>query len=296
MDTPRDTRKNVIILAFTLIVIMLGFGMVMPIFPFYIDALGASGVHLGLLMASYSLMQLFCAPIWGSVSDRIGRKPVLLLGILGNALSLVLYGFSTELWMLFAARILSGVLSSATLPTTMAYVSDSTSDDDRGGGMGQLGAAMGLGVILGPGLGGWLATDSLSTPFFIAAGLSLVSLALVWVLLPESLPAAARQAGEKMQTVQIGELWRALSSPIGVLLVLAFLASLGLTNFEAIFGLYALQKFAYGPERVGTILTVVGIVSAVMQGLCTGPLTRRWGEAGASRPAWLPAPGRSCCC
>jgi DHA1 family multidrug resistance protein-like MFS transporter len=288
LDTKADNRRNLAILAFTLAVVMLGFGMVIPIFPFYIDRLGAGGRELGWLIAAYSLTQFLFAPIWGGVCDRVGRKPVLMLGILGNGASLLMMGLATELWMLFVARTLAGVLSAATLPTTMAYVSDSTSEEERGGGMGKLGAAMGLGVILGPGLGGWLAGGSLSTPFFVAAGLSLLSLLLILLLLPESLPKEARQrARGKVSAIDVGELWRALFGPIGILLLMAFLLSFGLTNFEAIFGLYALERFGYGPEEVGTILVVIGIVSAVAQGALTGPLTRRWGEAAVIRASLL---------
>ena len=275
-------RKQITILSFTLVVVMMGFGMVIPIFPFYIECMGAGGRELGLLVAVYAFMQFLFAPVWGSVSDRIGRKPVLMLGMVGNGLTLLLMGLATRLWMLFIARTLSGILSSATLPTSMAYVSDSTSEEDRGGGIGILAAGMGLGVILGPGVGGWLAGESLSMPFFIGAGLSLLALLLIALLLPESLPAEARQQRDRKgkTTVQIGELWRALLfSPIGILLFMAFLVSFGLTNFEGIFGLYALEKFDYGPERVGTILMVIGVVSTIAQGALTGPLTKRWGEA-----------------
>ena len=141
-----------------------------------------------------------------------------------------------------------------------------------------LGAAMGLGLIIGPGLGGWLGADSLSMPFFISAGLALVALLLIFFLLPESLPAAARQAGS-VRTVQFGALWRALLSPIGILLALLFLVSFGLTNFEAVFGLYAAGKLGYGPDRVGMILLVVGVASTLGKATLIGPLTRRWGEA-----------------
>jgi DHA1 family multidrug resistance protein-like MFS transporter len=275
-----SNRKQIIILSFTLIVVMVGFGMVIPIFPFYIERLGASGSELGLLVATSALLEFIFAPVWGGISDRIGRKPVLMLGMVGYALSSLLFGLSTQLWMLFASRALSGILSSATLATALAYIGDSTSEEDRGGGMGILGAAMALGVILGPGMGGWLAGGSLSTPFFIAAGLSLVSLLLILFLLPESLPVEARKrTGGKVSTVQFGELWRALFSPIGILLCMVSLFSFALTNFEAIFGLYALEKFGYGPERVGTILMVVAIVSTIGKGALTGPTTKRWGEA-----------------
>lgn len=275
-----SNRKQILILSFALIVVMLGFGMVMPVFPFYIEEMGASGRHLGLLVATSSLLEFFFGPIWGGVSDRIGRKPVLMLGMIGYALSMVLFGLATELWMLFASRALSGILSSATLSTSLAYIGDSTSDEERGGGMGFLGAAMAFGLILGPGAGGWLAGGSLSTPFFVSAGLSLVALFLILLLLPESLPAEERaDVGGAIRTVQLGELRRALLGPLGVLLLMLTLFSFALTNFEAVFGLYALEKFDYGPERVGTILTVVAVVSTVGKAVLTGPTTRCWGEA-----------------
>jgi DHA1 family multidrug resistance protein-like MFS transporter len=276
-----SNRRNVAILSLTLGVVMLGFGMVMPIFPFYIDSMGASGSELGLLVAISPFMQLIMAPVWGGVSDRRGRKPVLFVGLLGYGLSMLLFGLATELWMLFAARGVGAILSAATMPTTMAYISDSTSDRDRGAGIGVLGAATGLGMVLGPALGGWLAADSLSTPFFLTAGVCLLTLVLIVFFLPESLPAASRQPGRTRFSplAQLKELWQALTGPLGVLLIMAFLVSFGLTCFQGIFGLYALKKYGYGTTEVGWILAVMGIVAALTQGLLTGPLTRRWGEA-----------------
>jgi DHA1 family multidrug resistance protein-like MFS transporter len=283
-----NNRKQIIILSFTLVVVMLGYGMVIPIFPFYVGRMGASGRELGLLVATSAFLEFLMAPIWGSVSDRTGRKPILTLGILGNGLSMLLFGLSTQLWMLFASRALAGILSSATLATAMAYAGDSTTEENRGSGIGMLGAAMGLGVIIGPGVGGWLGTGSLSLPFFVAAGLSLVSLLLIVSLLPESLPAEARQQAEgKVSTLQIGRLWRALSSPIGILLGLLFLVSFGLTNFESIFGLYAAIKFGYGPERVGVILMVIGVVSMLGKATLIGPVIRRWGEVAIIKSSLL---------
>jgi DHA1 family multidrug resistance protein-like MFS transporter len=274
-------NKNVIILSFALVIVSLGFGMVIPVFPFYIERFGGGGKELGLLVAVAAFTELIFGPVWGSLSDRVGRKPILMLGMVGYGLSSLLFGLATQLWMLYAARALSGVLSAATASTAMAYIGDSTSDEDRGGGMGILGAAGGLGLILGPGFGGWLGGVSLATPFFAAAGISLATVLLILFLLPESLPAQARQPGDrKIKTMRAkrGELWRALFSPIGILLFMAFLASFGLANFEAVFGLYALEKFSYGPERVGMILAVVGLVSTIGK-VFTGALTRRWGDA-----------------
>lgn len=283
-----NNRRNITLLFFTLVVVMMGFGMVIPILPFYIEHFGASGSALGFLMAIYATMQLIFAPIWGRLSDRHGRKPIILVGVLGNALSQLLFGLSTQLWMLFVARALAGILSSATLPTAMAYISDSTSEEDRGGGMGIIGAAMGVGMVIGPGLGGWLAGQSLSLPFFLAAALSMLALLLIGWLLPESLPQEARLAQAATEPeAQWRIMWQALFGPIGFLLVMAFLLSFGMTSFESIFGLYSLHRFAYGPGMVGSLLAVIGILSAIVQGGLTGPLTRRWGEAAVIRASLL---------
>ena len=260
---------------------MLGFGMVMPIMPFYIESMGASASELGLLLAISPFIQLVASPAWGSLSDRHGRKPVLVIGLLGYGISMFLFGLSTKLWMLFAARGIGALLSAATMPTTMAYIGDSTTEEERGGGMGILGAATGLGVVLGPALGGLLGSKSLSTPFFITAAVCILILLLVLLILPESLPPEARQdrAFRKEASTGIRELGNFLLGNAGILFFMAFLVSFGLTNFQGIFGYYALKKFGYGTEEVGWILTVVGIVAAVVQGTLTGPLTKRWGES-----------------
>jgi DHA1 family multidrug resistance protein-like MFS transporter len=227
--------------------------------------------------------------VWGSVSDRHGRKPVLAVGLLGYGIAMLFFGLSTELWMLFVARGVGALLSAATMPTTMAYVSDSTTEEERGGGMGVLGAAMGLGMILGPALGGLLGGASLSIPFFLTAAVCLLTLLLVLILLPESLsPEARRETATSVKPVaQVKALWGALLGPLGVLLFMAFLVSFGLTNFQGIFGYYALKKFGYGTEEVGWILTVTGLVSALTQGILTGPLTKRWGEAAVIKATLL---------
>jgi DHA1 family multidrug resistance protein-like MFS transporter len=288
MKPATNSRRNLYILAFSLVVVMLGYGIVIPVIPFYVEGMGAGGAELGLLIASYAFMRLIFGPLWGSLSDRIGRKPVLMIGVVGFAVAMFFFGLATELWMVFAARILSGLLSSATAPTTMAYIGDSTSEEERGRGMGVLGAAVGLGTVLGPGLGGLLSGDSLATPFFVAAGLSLLAVLLIYLLLPESLPAEARRTatsgglGEQVRLVR-----KALLSPIGALLLLAFVITFGITTFYGIFALYVLERFGYGAKEVGAILMGMGLVSAVGQGLLSGPATKRWGEARVIRVAVL---------
>lgn len=273
-------NRNLQILSFTLVVVMLGFGIIIPILPFYVEHFGGGGTAMGALMSAFSVAQFIFSPIWGSLSDRYGRKPILMVGILGNAISHLLFAFSTELWMLVASRALGGILSSATLPTAMAFISDSTSEKERGGGMGIVGAAMGIGMVLGPGLGGMMAGMSLQAPFYLAAALSMVSLLLVWVLLPESLAAEQRTTGKvKIQGPQIKEMISALTGPIGFLLILAFLHNFALTNFEGIYGFYAQKRYGYDEKTIGLILTVVGLVSAIVQGGLTGLVSKRFGDA-----------------
>jgi len=271
-------NRNVAVLSLTLIVVSLGFGMVIPVFPFLISDLGGGGTELGALVAVAAATELLFGPVWGGISDRIGRKPVLALGMFGFAVSLALFGIATELWMLYLFRALSGILTSAASSSAMAYIGDSIPQTERGGGMGILGAAGGLGLILGPGFGGGLATVSLSTPFFVGAGIALATVPLVVLLLPESLPTGG-PAGTGADRPGIRRMLNVvMRTPVRFLLLLAFLASFGLANFEAVFGLYALEKFRLGPGEVGVLLTVVGLVSTLGK-IFTGALTLRWGDA-----------------
>jgi DHA1 family multidrug resistance protein-like MFS transporter len=270
-------HRNLLILSFTLLVVMLGYAMVLPIMPFYIENLGAGGKELGWLMATYALMQLIFAPIWGVLSDRYGRKSILSVGILGYAVSMLMFGLSTTFWMLFAARSLSGILSSATMPTAMAYIGDNAPQEERGQGMGQLGAAMGIGVIFGPLLAGLLSTHWLALPFFVGSALAFAAFLLVILLLPEAraLPAAVADARPAFP-------WqtnlRVLAGPAGVLLLLVFIMSFGMTNFQGMLGLYVVDRFAFNTKQVGAIWMLMGAVLIVGQGALVGPLIRRLGE------------------
>jgi DHA1 family multidrug resistance protein-like MFS transporter len=272
------SKRNLTILIFVLFVVMLGYGLIIPIFPFYIEEMGAGGTELGLLTASYAVMRLIFGPIWGGLSDRYGRKPILLIGILGYVITMVWFGLANTLWMLFAARILSGVLSSATAPTTMAYIGDSAPEDERGGGMGLLGAAGGIGTIVGPAMGGFLGTASLSTPFFVAAGMAALSLVLAIIFLPESHP-VEEGPKEKEAIINLRRWWEAIRSPIGNLFALTFISTCGLMIFANVFGLYGLERFNYGPEQVGIIMMTLGLVSALTQGFLAGPATKKLGDA-----------------
>lgn len=272
-------NKSIAILFFTLIVVMLGFGVIIPILPFLVEKFGGSGVAMGGLMAVYSFMQFLFSPLWGDLSDRYGRKPLLIMGTVGNGLTMIGFGLSSSLWMLYVFRVLGGILSSATLPTAMAFIGDSTPEHERGGGMGIVGAAMGIGMVLGPGIGGMLGGKSMQAPFFLSAALSFLAMILIWLFLPESLHTDKRTTARKgFRGPQLSAMWSALLGPIGFLFVLAFIHNFAMSNFEGIFAYYAELRFGYTSQTIGIILTIVGLTSAVVQGALTGIATRKWGD------------------
>ena len=273
-----QNTRNLVILFVTLVIMMMGFGIIIPILPDLVVKFGGTGIEMGGLMAIFSAMQFLFSPMWGSLSDRFGRKPILMLGVFGNAISMLALGLSTQLWMLFAARGLAGILSSATLPTAMAYISDSTDEKSRGGGMGVIGAAMGLGMVLGPGAGGLLSGISLQAPFYFATALSLVAMFAIWVFLPESLALEKRETTFKLQGPQLRAMWESLFGPLAFLFIVAFMISFAMTNFEGIYAYYAKDRYNYGPETIGGILMAIGVVSSIAQGALTGIATRKFGE------------------
>jgi len=285
-----------------LVTVMLGFGIVIPLLPFYVSHFNASGAMMGLLMAIYSIMQFIFAPLWGRLSDRVGRKPVLLIGVAGYAISFAVMAFAPNLAMLIGARALAGILSSATLPTAMAYIADTTEAKDRAKGVGMMGAAMGVGMIFGPTLGGLLAaaalplpagllglmqtmydtdaqrTINLSVPFLFAGLLALVTLPVIHLALPESLHHSLRRDAPRPDGSRLDQLSAALKSPLGFLYMMALLLSFALANLEGVLGLYAKQQFGLGPDRIGLLMGAMGILAVIQQGFLIGPLTRRLGE------------------
>ena len=174
------------IIFFTVFLDLVGFGIVLPLLPFYATELGASPFEVGLIIASYSAMQFLFAPIWGALADRYGRRSLLLIGLFGSAMSYVVFGLARSLEVLLFSRVIAGIMG-ATIPVAQAYIADSTTAERRARGMGLIGAAFGLGFIFGPAIGGGLSTWGYSLPGFAAAGLSLAAAVAAWVWLPESL-------------------------------------------------------------------------------------------------------------
>ena len=288
--------RRLFVLLACLFVVMIGFGITLPVLPFYVERLAqAEGVtrqaivlHVTLLTAVYPIGQLVFAPIWGRWSDRTGRRRLLLMGMAGYVIAQILFGLASSLWLLYAARILGGVLSSATLPVSAAYVADATTDRERGRGMAWFGTATSLGFVVGPALGGLLARrdlhvtaryghmmiDGFSIPFFAAAALGLVTLAAAIRWLPESLPARARQSARTEPGLRI------MVRSLGPLLGLALAAQFALAMFEATFALHAQAILNYGPAEMGAVFVVCGLVMAVFQIGASGFLAGRIGAMG----------------
>lgn len=269
-----NTKKALPILFLVMFLVMVGFGIIIPVIPFYAEEIGATPTQLGLLMAVYSLMQLLFAPMWGRISDRIGRKPIIMVGILGLSLSFFLMAISTELWMLFAARIIGGFLSSANMPTVMAYVADITSEEDRGKGMGIIGASVGLGFIFGPAIGGIFSQSSLSIPFYLAGATSLITFLFVTFFLKESLSAEQRNSQKKENT----SLLKAFTGPLSMLFILQLFVSLSLAGLEATFAYFAAEKAGLASVELGYIFMIMGLAGAFVQGGLVGRLTKKLGE------------------
>ncbi len=269
-----NSKKALPLLFAVMFLVMVGFGIIIPVIPFYAEELGATPTQLGLLMAVYSLMQLLFAPMWGRISDRIGRKPVIMIGIFGLGLSFFMMALSTELWMLFAARIIGGFLSSANMPTVMAYVADITSEEDRGKGMGIIGAAVGLGFIFGPAIGGIFSRESLNVPFYLAGASSFITFFLVMAVLKESLSPEQRSN----QSAKRPGLFKALNGPVSILFFLQLFVSLSLAGLEASFAYFAAEKAGLGTVELGYIFMIMGFAGALVQGGLVGRMTKKYGE------------------
>lgn len=270
-------RKPLALIFLTIAVDLIGFGMIVPLLPLYAQHFGASAAWIAFLLASYSLMQFVFAPLWGRLSDRLGRRPVLLASIGGNVAALLLYAWAPTYGWLLAARLLAG-LCTANISVANAYVADVTAPEDRAKGMGLVGAAFGIGFVIGPFLGGELSRWGFATPALAAAGLGACNWLGAFAWLPESLPAAQRRQARRLGVWR--ERWRLLRATRGshVVLGLIFLQVLGFSMLEMALVLFANRRLGFEARGCGRIFAYVGIVMVVVQGGLIGRLTRRWGE------------------
>jgi DHA1 family tetracycline resistance protein-like MFS transporter len=255
---------------------LLSFGIVIPILPYYSKTFGASAFQLGWLMAAYSIAQFVCSPLWGSLSDRVGRRPVLLVTILLGASAMVATALAPTYGFLLAARFIAGAFA-ANISTANAYIADVTTEENRAKGMGVIGAGFGLGFIFGPAIGGLLAASgNFALPILCAAALGFLNFLFAFAVLEE--PARNKAPASRSRWTGLSDSFGKFRTglPIG----LFFLHTLAFTQLEVAFALFVLARFGYGPRGAGGFLAGMGVISAVLQGGLIGRLAKKYGEAG----------------
>lgn len=273
-------RKQIAVIMVLLMTVFIGFGIIIPVLP---EIVGE--IHLGWMLALYSLASFIMSPIWGSISDRVGRKPIIMIGILGFSISFFIFGMSVEhLWLLYVSRIIGGLFSGAVISCAVAYVADITTDEERTKGMGLVGMSIGLGFIFGPAIGGLLSIISLTIPFFVASSLALVTLFFSWALIEESFDEEKRKA---MREKPRESRWKAFEGPLKHLYVLGFLVSFTLAGLESILQYFQRDVFGAGPTHIGVMLLISGIVGAAIQGGYIRRYVKKGQEAGVIRTGLL---------
>jgi MFS transporter, DHA1 family, tetracycline resistance protein len=265
--------RPLLVIFLTIFVNLVGFGIIIPLLPFYAETFGASPIVIGLLFASFSLSQLIASPLLGDLSDRWGRRPVLILSLIGTAISFAMLAVAQSLPMLFAARIVDG-LSGGNITTARAYIADITPEDERPKAYGILGVAFGLGFIIGPALGGAFSAISYTAPIWAATVITLVAIVFAWFWLPETRHLA--HAGGVSP-------WRALRElshrpGLRLLLAIDFLYWMSFAVYQTTFALFGARRFGFDATHTGYLLSAFGVLGVVVQGGLVGPIARRLGS------------------
>lgn len=271
--------RPLLIIYLTVFIDLVGFGIVIPALPYYVesDAFRATPFEIGLLFASYSLMQFVFSPILGSLSDKYGRRPVLFFSILGSAIGYLFIGFAFALWMVFLGRIIAGI-TGGNISTAQAYIADVTTRENRAKGMGIFGAMFGLGFVFGPAIGGILSRYGIHVPFLFAAALSLLNAALLYFILPESVKTDSSAAPEFRKN-RIAQIIESLSNArFGTLNAVYFFLITSFSIMTYAFVLFTIFRFGYTAEQNGYIFAFIGILAVFFQGFLFNKLVVKFGE------------------
>lgn len=265
--------RPLLVIFLTIFVNLVGFGIIVPLLPFYAETFGASPLVVGLLFAVFSLCQLFAAPVLGDLSDRYGRRPILIVSLIGTVISFVMLALAQSITMLFVARIVDG-LSGGNISTARAYVADITEPKDRSRAYGLIGAAFGLGFVLGPALSALLVPISYTAPIWAAAGITLIAVAMAWFWLPETVHRA--HAGTGMP-------FRSLAAMMGRpalrrVLVMDFSYWLAFAMFQTTFALFAAARFGFDAARTAAFFAAFALLGAVVQGFLIRSIVARLGD------------------
>jgi len=271
--TAHAVTRPLLVIFLTIFVNLIGFGIIIPLLPFYAETFGASPVAIGLLFAVFSLCQLVAAPALGDLSDRYGRRPILIFSLAGTVVSFVMLAVAHSLTMLFLARIVDG-LSGGNISTARAYVADITEPKDRAHAYGLIGAAFGLGFILGPAISGALASISYAAPVWAAAAITLAAAVVAWAWLPETVHRA--HAGTGMPFRYLPGL---LQRPgLRRMLAIDFVYWFAFAVFQTTFALFAARRFGFDVSQTGYFFAAFGLLGAAVQGGLIRPVVRRLGD------------------
>ena len=273
-------RSPLVVIFTTVFIDLVGFGIVIPVLPFYAEGsrFNATPRTVGFLFASYSVMQLIFSPILGRLSDKHGRRPVLFISIIGTGIGFLILGFANTLWMLFLGRILDGI-TGGNISTAQAYIADITTKEDRAKGMGLIGAAFGLGFVFGPAIGGILSRWGVAVPFLFAAGLCFANALLLYFTLPETVTADHPARVSAARGRGLSQLITSLKDPrLGFVLIIYFLFIVAFSIMTTAFSLYTMFRFGYDAQHTGYLFAYVGILAVIVQGGLIGRLVKQFGE------------------
>lgn len=281
MRNAENHGRPILFLMVNMFIAMLGIGLIIPILPEFLKEFDAGGKTAGYLIAALGLTQFIFSPIAGEWSDKYGRKIMIVSGLGLFTISNLLFATAEHISMLYVSRLIGGIGAAAMIPSMLAYVADITTEEKRGKGLGLLGAAMSLGFVIGPGIGGFLAELGLRMPLYVSAAVGALATVGSLLFLPESLSKeaqlAARQSKEKKENVFV-QLGRSVKAPYFIMLILVFTMTFGLANFEAIFPLFVDAKFAYTARDISIIITVGALAGTIVQAAFIGKLITRFGE------------------
>ncbi|HEY0726564.1 MAG TPA: MFS transporter [Pyrinomonadaceae bacterium] len=273
-------RSPLIIIFTTVFIDLVGFGIVIPVLPFYAEGtiFNATPRTVGILFASYSVMQLIFSPILGGLSDKHGRRPVLFLSIIGTGIGFLILGLADSIWMLFAGRILDGI-TGGNISTAQAYIADITTSENRAKGMGLIGAAFGLGFIFGPAIGGILSRWGIHVPFLFAAALCFANSILLYFRLPETITPDHPARNKAARGRGLTQLINSLKQPrLAFVLTIYFLFIVAFSIMTSTFSFYTMFRFGYDAQHTGYLFAYVGIIAVIIQGGLIGRLVKRFGE------------------
>lgn len=278
----KTQRRPLLLMALTILIDFTGFGLVLPLLPFWAEHVGANAFGVGLIITVYALAQFLFTPVLGSLSDRFGRKPIIFTSLLIEAVSFVFTALAGTLPLLLIARFVGG-LGASNIGSAQAVVSDVTSKQERARGMGLIGAAIGLGFVIGPALGGVLAPLGPAVPFWVAAVVALINALLVLFFLPETRTLRRAEIGNTKQPSALVSLFtgwgKALrTGTVGRLVLINLLFTIAFTAMESVFALFAQHTFGWTAQQNGYVFTYVGIIVVIMQGGLVGQLVKRFGE------------------